>query len=46
MSAKRFWASLAVVCLGLVCLPGCGGDKDKGSNRNLDRPTLATKTQN
>jgi hypothetical protein len=43
MIGNRFWIFAAVLCFSLGFLAGCGGDKDKGSNRNLDRPTLANK---
>jgi len=32
--------TLAVILMGLLAvLTGCGSDKDKGKNRNKDRPT-------
>jgi hypothetical protein len=40
MTAKRrWWICLAVACLCLAFAAGCGNEKDKGTNRNLDRPT-------
>jgi len=33
------WALIAIVASVLAVLAGCGSDKDKGKNRNKDRPT-------
>jgi len=36
------WALIAILASVLAVLTGCGSDKDKGKNRNKDRPTSGT----
>jgi hypothetical protein len=38
----RLWIWAVAVCMCLAVLSGCGGVKDTGVNRGLDRPTLPT----
>ena len=33
------WALTVILASVLAVLTGCGSDKDKGKNRNKDRPT-------
>jgi hypothetical protein len=42
MLAKGWWIGLvtAGLCLGFGA--GCSGERDKGTNRGLDRPKLPT----
>jgi hypothetical protein len=36
--APRLWLSVLLTCLALTLFSGCGGERDKGANKGLDRP--------
>jgi hypothetical protein len=43
MTRNRWCLLTSRACLCLALVTGCGGDKDKGTFSNLDRPQLPAK---
>jgi hypothetical protein len=43
MAMKRLWTWTALTCFCFALVAGCGGDREKGANRGLDRPQPETK---